>query len=80
MSLKDEVKSENSTPFSIQICHWYNNVVNTFSISAARTVLKAMVRDYLWRQYIGLDKIIVEEAILQAAYVSILLRSHYCRP
>ena len=44
MSLGDEVKSENNTPFSIQIWRWYNNIANTFRISAARTLLKAMVR------------------------------------
>ena len=30
MSLGDEVKSENNTLFSIQICRGYNNVANTF--------------------------------------------------
>ena len=40
MSLRDEVKSENNTPFSIQICHGFNNVANTTRMSAARTVLQ----------------------------------------
>ena len=66
--LIDEETSENNTPFSIEICRWYNNVANNFRISAARTVLQAMVKAHLWRQYIGLDKGIAEEAILQAAY------------
>ena len=69
------MKSENNTPISIQICRWYNNVANTIKISAARTVLKVIVRAHLWRQYRRLDKSIADEAILQAAYVSILLRS-----
>ena len=44
MSLGDEVKSENNTPFIIQICRVYNNVANTFRLSAVRTVLTAKVR------------------------------------
>ena len=80
INLKDEATSKNNIPFSIQIFRGYNNVANTIRISAARTVLKAMGRAHLWRQYRGLDKSIAEETILQAAYVSILPRRHYCRP
>ena len=80
MSLRDDVKNENNIPFSIQICRWYNNVANTYWISAARKVLQTMVRADLCSQYRRLDNSIAEEAILQVAEISILLRRHYCRP
>ena len=80
MSLGDEVKSKNNTPFSIQICRWYNNVANTFRLSAVRTVLTAKVGAHMRIQYRSLYQSTAEEAILQATYVSILLRRHSCRP
>ena len=80
MSLGDEVKSENNTPFSIQICRGYNNVANTFRLAAVRTVLNAKVGANMRIQYRRLYQSIAEEAILQATYVSILLRRHYCTP
>ena len=52
MSLGDEVKSENNTPFSIQICRGYNNVANTFRLSAVRTVLTAKVGVQIRIQYL----------------------------
>ena len=67
MTLRDDVKNENNTPFSIQICRWYDNVANTYLISAARIVPQAMVRADLWSQYRRPDKSIAEEVIHQAA-------------
>ena len=66
MSLGDEVKSENNTPFSIQICCGYNNVANTFRLSAVRTVLTAKVGVQMRIQYRRLYQSIADEAILQA--------------
>ena len=37
MSLRDEVKSENNTPFTIEICCVYNDVANTSRLLARRT-------------------------------------------
>ena len=51
MSLGEEVKSENNTRFSIQICCGYNNVANTFRLSAVRTVLTAKVGANMSIQY-----------------------------
>ena len=65
---------------SIQICRRYNNVANTFRLSAVRAVLTAKVGANMRIQYRFLYQSIAEEAILQATYVSILLRSHYCMP
>ena len=72
MSLRDEVKNENNTPFSIQICCGYNNAANTLRIYAAMRVLEDQVTAHLRRQNKGADKSIAEEAILQARYL-------YCR-
>ena len=52
MSLGDEVKSENNTPFSIQICREYKNVANTFMLSAVKTVLTSKVVVQMRIQYL----------------------------
>ena len=52
MSLGDEVKSKNNTPFSIQICREYNNVADTFRLSAVGTVLTTKVGVQMRIQYL----------------------------
>ena len=73
------MKSENNTHFSIQICCGYNNLANTFRLSAVRTILTARVGTHMRIQYRHLCQSIAEEAILQATNVSILLMRHYCK-
>ena len=69
MSLGDEGKSENNTPFSIQICRGYNNVANTFRLAAMRTVFTAKVGAHMRIQYSHLYQSIAQvKTIHPSAY------------
>ena len=81
MSLRNEVKSENNTPFTIEICCVYNNVAITSWLLARRT---EMLKQYtiqhtnMSRVYnaANTSRISANDIVLQA-HVRAHLRSQY---